>query len=752
MEKHYSLTRLVIIFAIVASIIMPLTTGFIVSSLFSNVMNKLINHEISVAENTMEEAVAAWLDSTIIENTASLMVINGDQIWSTKRTIARLATKYGFTDISNIQHVFDSQDALEQGYALYRQACIEGNEDAMECGKIKKLLDAYALLSNSWRTIHGDKILWQYAGFEDGSIIDGSFWNPMPDEYDPRVRPWYKKAIAHPGEVVVSDPYVDVQTGDLVVTVAKTIRKDMKVIGVAAIDYNLKQFVNLVQAGLLTDKKKEKIYGMPIIIAPNSIIVAHPNKQFIGFALDKEKVEDKDYDKVYEKKKSQIGLSNEMIQNLKEIWGKIESGETKIVGEDDNGKFTMFITRLPGGFILAYEIYDVYYQQFRTVKYIMIATIIGIGLILFVFIWWQFIIPIKHLGTITSQVEYINKHKRLDTEIDDFKTRNEIGYLVAAVKELRNNLAEFVKTIKGSSRSLEKSSDTLEEAFSQVEDSINQVRDAVDSLAEAASQQAGEITTIANAVSEIDRISTESYNRAVTSEQNIANIIEQLQNNANNVISSSIRLGTNIEKMEPIVQEVLELNKMAQNISEIVDTVSSIAEQTNLLALNAAIEAARAGEAGRGFAVVADEIRKLAEQSNDSAENIRSILKQLLGKIEHIAKSLNEQFSLLQQEAMELSAMAEDTEKVSENATVIREEMQKTTQAMAEIKDMLEQISTSIEQAAAIAEENSATAEELSASTQEIVSIVKNLENAVNAIRNEKIRLTEISNEYIVNE
>ena len=423
-----------------------------------------------------------------------------------------------------------------------------------------------------------------YAGLSDGQFLQGVDL-PVPEGYDPRSRDWYKVPMAT-GQTVVTEPYIDVATNDLVVTIASPFRTN-GYSGVIGADLNLNTLINDV-----VSIEQPGVYAF--LVDGKGNVVAHRDR---SLAL-----------------KSVSNVSNNLsAQKIRSLSQNTEFEELMIDGAESllsaqkvphtDWYFTVVIDKTKS------------FASYRSLlRQSVIFGLIQLAVIAFVamFIIKKALAP---LTTLSSAMEALSKGDGDLTQRITVNSKDEIGTLAHHVNAFIAKLQEIVRDIADSSSQLNEQSEV----------STNVARQTSDGL----SVQLHEISQIATAVHEMSATAEEVANNAQMTADSAISSTENCEQGKQVIIrnqDSITNLAQQVENASGIIQE---LEKNALDINTILSTISDIAEQTNLLALNAAIEAARAGEQGRGFAVVADEVRVLSQRTHSSTDEIREMIETL---------------------------------------------------------------------------------------------------------------------------
>ncbi len=307
------------------------------------------------------------------------------------------------------------------------------------------------------------------------------------------------------------------------------------------------------------------------------------------------------------------------------------------------------------------------------------------------------------------------------------RRKDEIGRMVAEICGLRTSLQQMIGNIHTTSTRLTASAAGMEESANTTEDTSQHMGAAVREISNGAMSQAGDTT---NAMENIEQMG-QLIEQMVTDIGSLAEQSENIETTSQSVNSIIQELSAYTQKTTDIIGEISHqtevTNSSAHEIRAAVEIIQSIAEETNLLSLNASIEAARAGENGKGFAVVAAQIQKLAEQSNQSAQQIEKVIATLLADSEKSVETMHEVVDMVGSQDEKLR----ETEQgfVDVNAQIQQskdriETIRKKSQVIDESRKGIMEVITNL---SAISEENASVAEQTASSSENLSRVVETM-------------------------
>ncbi|MDH8677989.1 cache domain-containing protein [Fusibacter bizertensis] len=368
---------------------------------------------------------------------------------------------------------------------------------------------------------------------------------------------------------------------------------------------------------------------------------------------------------------------------------------------------------------------------------IFTASIVLVGAIvitLILGIFFAFIFGSALSKPILKLSEILNKTSNLDIKNDDIydyllKNKDETGVIAKAVANLRNVLRDLIEEMQQDSVQLENSSDELRRVVEYGREGIDAVTQTVGDFASGATSQAQDAMVASEKMEALAKDIEETVSSAAklklftnaVSDSNIEgvkqlsdlNVKFQMTSKANDLLSENV--GTLTIKSSSIVQ--------------ITNTIQQIAEQTNLLALNAAIEAARAGEAGRGFAVVADEIRKLAEETSKSTTQIDTIIREILSEIEETEQNMSSSNEAVKVSASVLGNVEMAFEAIEKSISDTLMQLDSISNNIQNVNLNKDNATESIHGISAVTEENAAAAEEIAATMDTQAELMRGIQD-----------------------
>lgn len=349
---------------------------------------------------------------------------------------------------------------------------------------------------------------------------------------------------------------------------------------------------------------------------------------------------------------------------------------------------------------------------------------------------------VKPLHTLTGVVERVAALDLTPNGEEEVlaQRKDEIGLIAKSIRDLNIELREIVRVIQDQGNKLSESNVQFTQGFSEIVETVSNVNVAVEEIATGSTSQAQETTTAGEHIQNIGS--------AIESNTSNVSILETSIEHMNGLAAESSKMLEELAKINSWTSETIGVvteqtdrtNQSAVKINEAVVAIQDIASQTNLLSLNASIEAARAGESGRGFAVVAEQIRKLAEDSANSAEQIEGIVQELItnsedgvAKMRDLSETSGVQAGRFDKTKASFDELKHEIESVSSASREIFDQTNS-------INNLKNGVSGVIEQLAAIAEENAASTQETSAS-------MNTLTESIDRCKDETEILSDLSHE-----
>lgn len=460
---------------------------------------------------------------------------------------------------------------------------------------------------------------------------------------------------------------------------------------------------------------------------------------------------------LYHPTESKIG---QPVENsaMKEVVSKIQNKETVSDATveytyDGQKKYASYYVGKNAPFILVMsaDAWDIMHPIFLVfVNCVIFGILIAVALGTSAF----FIIQ-KKLRPVQTMVQSIDRMKDLDMTEDSELTAltahtDEFGLMGKSLSALAESLSDTVRKIKDATTRLGGKADEIRESAQTMDQTAKQVDTAVSEIANGATNQAENTQSASEAVialgTEIENVRNSAdemheASKQMTEDGNVAKAVLMELRSSNADTQNAVKeIGKQIEKT----------NESATNIQKAAALISGIAGQTNLLSLNASIEAAHAGEQGRGFAVVAENIGNLAEQSRNAAKEIEDMIGELMKDSESTVELMNsvtsvteEQSKKIEQTAESFQSMGVNIEKTAEGAGEIQKKTVTMDKKKAGITDTVESLS-------AIAEENAAGTEESSASVTQLTENISGVNDASKELSEIAKELNEVVDQFTV--
>jgi len=348
--------------------------------------------------------------------------------------------------------------------------------------------------------------------------------------------------------------------------------------------------------------------------------------------------------------------------------------------------------------------------------------VIGVAIIIGIFVIWQYASSMaKPINRVVQAMERFAEGD-LTQESMSIRSKDEIGKLANAMNQMQAKLKDMIHNIAQASDLINTSSKELSQSANEVNMGAEQVAITMNELASGAEGQAHHSNELTSLMERFTADLRETNQHGEHIHQSSVEVLG-LTNEGSQLMTSS---NSQMSKIDGIVQNAVEkvknLDAQAQEISKLVVVIKDIADQTNLLALNAAIEAARAGEHGKGFAVVADEVRKLAEQVAFSVNDITSIVTNIQQDFDVVTSSLEDGYQEVKEGTNQIKATSETFTTISHSINDVVESVQLISSNLSKVTEDGQKMNSAIQEIAAVAEESAAGVEQTTATTEQTSS------------------------------
>jgi methyl-accepting chemotaxis protein len=535
----------------------------------------------------------------------------------------------------------------------------------------------------------------------------------------------YFQDVMKTGKTVFSEVLLNKSTGQLSIIVSTPIKKEGKVVGLVGANIPF----SIIQEKVNSNKVGET--GRNFMVQKDGFIIVHPNTELVM--------------------KLNVLDDQTISESFRNVGKKMTQGETGIDKYEYNAAQAIVVYEpVPGTdwtIATSIETSEIASRlhSLMMLFFILTLVILTCSLIMTYKMTLHIVKPIDVIRQISEKVA--DGDLRIGKL--NITSKDELGQLAGSFEKMTTNMAALIGKIQNSSEQVTASSEELTASAEQSSQAVTQVAGAINDMAHGAQQQ---LKAVDEASAVVAQMSAGIQQAAVSSSQAAKHSTRAAgkAKEGNASVEKAVNQMAYIEQtVNNSAQIVTSLGERSKEIGQIIDTISGIAGQTNLLALNAAIEAARAGEQGRGFAVVADEVRKLAEQSQEAAKQIAVLINEIQGDTDKAVVAMGKGTREVEIGTEAVATAGKTFEEIASLVMNVSEQVKGISVAMQQMAGGSQQIVASVQTinnhsktavgeaqtVAAATEEQSASMEEIASSSQSLAKLAQDLQTAVSQFR-----------------